>query len=648
MLKYSIMPLDAAHIDEVCEDIRQQKENGVADFPLFMFKLVPEGIPAVDKVALYADTYVKFRDKLEKYGVNCGILVQSSLGHGYHIDQMPFQPYVGLAHGKHIYSYCPSDEDLRNYFKKQFAALARLKPAIVMVDDDFRTLFKDGGGCCCPRHLKAFNAAAGTDFTREQLNEILRGEYPETEKYTQIYTEMQRHLLLGCAQAMREGLDEVDPSIQGAYCCCGFHTCFGTDIGRVLAGKNNPSIVRINNGFYTSAGSRWFSGNVSMRTAVQISVLKSTGKPDIILSESDTCPNNRYSTSATTLNAHIIGSVLEGVDGSKLWLTRLASYEPKSGKAYRKKLAENSKRYDALCNLVKNIRWAGARIPMPDKPDFSLRFGDWGKTPYNAWTDCVFERLGFPVYFSSDDGGAVFLEGDNDALLSDEQLLNALKGALFLASDSAQNLIKRGFGKYLGVRLQPWQGDAPSLEKIDCNGEFCEVQQKIMQIIPENDSLQILSMVYHVTEKVKEPLFPGVVSYKNELGGTVTVFAGTPNTKYHYLTAFSFLNESRKLQLARLLTESGNLPVYYTEDAEVYIKAGYLEDGGLLIVVFNLGLDVLEDIPLWFENTPTAIEILETDGKFKKCGFSAEKQVIRVKANCTTLEPIILKASLGD
>ncbi|MGN1052777.1 MAG: hypothetical protein ACI4SH_05255, partial [Candidatus Scatosoma sp.] len=119
MLKYSIMPLDAAHIDEICEDIKEQKENGVADFPLFMFKLVPEGVPAVDKVALYADTYVKFRDNLEKYGINCGILVQSSLGHGYHIDEMPFQPYVGLSHGKHIYSYCPADGELRKYFKKQ-------------------------------------------------------------------------------------------------------------------------------------------------------------------------------------------------------------------------------------------------------------------------------------------------------------------------------------------------------------------------------------------------------------------------------------------------------------------------------------------------------------------------------------------------
>lgn len=196
--------------------------------------------------------------------------------------------------------------------------------------------------------------------------------------------------------------------------------------------------------------------------------------------------------------------------------------------------------------------------------------------------------------------------------------------------------------------MQAWQGDTPTLEKLDCNGEFCEVQQKIMQIVPENASVQILSTVYHVAENNKKPLFPGVVSYKNELGGTVTVFAGSPNTNYHYLTAFSFLNESRKLQLAGLFAESGNLPVYYTEDAEVYIKAGYLEDGDLLIAVFNLGLDVLEDIPLNFESIPTVIESLKEDGEFEKCIFSADKQIVRVKKRCTTLEPIILKAHFGE
>ena len=45
---YSIMPLDTDHIDEICADIRNQYETGVATCALFSMTLVPEGNPPSD------------------------------------------------------------------------------------------------------------------------------------------------------------------------------------------------------------------------------------------------------------------------------------------------------------------------------------------------------------------------------------------------------------------------------------------------------------------------------------------------------------------------------------------------------------------------------------------------------------------------
>ena len=45
---YTIMPLDTAHLDEICADIREQYEKGIATCPLFSLTLVPEGEPPVN------------------------------------------------------------------------------------------------------------------------------------------------------------------------------------------------------------------------------------------------------------------------------------------------------------------------------------------------------------------------------------------------------------------------------------------------------------------------------------------------------------------------------------------------------------------------------------------------------------------------
>ena len=46
---FTIMPLDLDNIEEICDDIKYQYENGIADCALFSMSLHPEGNPAIDK-----------------------------------------------------------------------------------------------------------------------------------------------------------------------------------------------------------------------------------------------------------------------------------------------------------------------------------------------------------------------------------------------------------------------------------------------------------------------------------------------------------------------------------------------------------------------------------------------------------------------
>lgn len=637
---YSIMPLDVAHIDAVCEDIKWQYENGVSDCALFMVKLVPEGIPTIDKATMQCEQYALFRDRLAEMGLECGILIQCTIGHGYPLNQpSAFQPYVNFSNGNaDVGTLCPYDEAFRDYLRDQFAIVAKYAPKEIMVDDDFRLIYRGGKGCACPLHVDAFNRLAGTNLNDREIWDIVSGRaHPELrEAYTDMYVETQRDALLGAAKAMREGIDSVDATIPGTFCAVGHTAEFAADIAEILAGEGNPVVVRINNGNYTPAGARFFS-KVSYRAAQQAECLK--GKADVILAETDTCPQNRYSTGAQSLHSHFTASILEGAAGAKHWITRLLTPEPNSGKAFRKIIAKHRGFYDALAKMVPTMEWVGCRIPLPVKPDYGFTVDGW-YTLSDAWSSCVLERFGVPLYFSSKQGGAAFLEGNAVNAFTDKEIDEMLNGTVFLAVDAVEKLVARGFAEDIGVTAREWNGARTSFERLYINGNKTPAQKKIRELVPLNDTVEALSMTMHLKDGKEEiPLFPGVTMFRNKRGGTVFAFCGSPDTEFTYTQAFAFLTESRKAQMVDMLKKSGHLPVYYPEDSEIYLKAAYLPDGGLFAAVFNISLDPLEEVPLVTEKPISRVEILTANGERAACPFRKEGDLLILEKTVITLDP---------
>ena len=639
MQLYSIIPLDVEHLEEICEDIKCQYQNGVADCALFMMQLVPEGNPAIDKAAIESEKYDLFRDRLASMGLECGILVQCSLGHGYPLNEkFAFQPYVNLNDGKEDNVCCPYDEKFQQHFYQQMRTLAMHKPAVIMLDDDFRLMYRNGKGCACPLHLMEVNKRVGANITREYLYEVLRNPtHKDNKMLTDIFVGTQKESLLNAVKWMRKGIDSVDPSIPGCFCSVGHTTEFGAEIAEIMAGEGNPVVVRINNGNYTPLGARGVS-EVSYRIAQQSEVLK--GKVDYVLAETDTCPQNRYSTGAQSLHSHFVASILEGAVGAKHWITRLSTYEPKSGGAYRKILAKYRKFYEKLFTTVPQLRWVGCRIPLPTILDYGFTHEGW-YAPTDAWSACVLERFGVPIYFSSQQGGTAFVEGEAADSFSDEEIENMLKGYIVLSSDAAEKWQNRGFGTLLGVGVQAWNGENPSYEKF-ASGKTCAVPQKIKQLIPLSKDVKVNSQICHLVKgKEEKILFPGVTIYDNELGGRVIVFSGTPKAKFVQTEAFSFLNESRKEQIVSLLEGNGTLPIYYTDDAEVYMKAALTEDNKLFCAIFNMGFDVLHEIPLRTIKPVKNVLKLTAKGEYVACKFKQKDGICVVKCVANTLQPKI-------
>ena len=642
---YSIMALAIDHVDELCEDIRYQYENGITNCVLFRMTLVPEGNPPVDKAKALCERYAEFKKRLDAMGIPNGVLVQASIGHGYTLSEwFPYQKYINMTDGKEEYVVCPYDTGFHEYITDALRTVASYNPCHIMIDDDFRLMYRGGGGCACPMHMKRLNELAKTDLTREEFVELAFSSTAEGKRVSDIFIDTQKEAVLACAKVMRAAIDSIDPTIPSSFCTVGNNVEFAPEIAEILAGEGNPKMVRIHNGRYCSVGTKGMSGDF-FRARAQIEKL--SDKVDVILAETDTCPHNRYSTSASSLHAHFVGSILEGAKGAKQWITRarmIDLYEPESGRAYRKILSKYARFYEELAEIEPTLTWRGCRIPVLKEPFKFLEKGpNRGFDKMSGWGNCVLERFGIPMYFSSENGGILSLEGDVDCLLSDEEILKALKGPVLLSSDAAERLIARGFGKYLGVDVKAHEGATPSLEIIHINNVPAALQVGTRALIPLSDTTVSTSSVYHAVDgKEPEYLFPGATVYKNELGGTVFVFSGTPKTNFSIGEAFSFLCSSRKLQMIDMLGSTDELPVHYPHDEEIYLKAADMDDGGLFSAVFNLGLDPIESLELVIRDGATKIEKLMPDGIRANVPFTASGNVYTLDTPCNTLEPVIL------
>lgn len=643
MLNLSIMAMKEKHVAEECADIIEQQKTGATTHAMLMMYFNPEGTPAVNKAERQCALYDRYRAILDPAGAKYGVLVQATLGHiTKPFAPYPFQPSVSLVTGEERdVTCCPLDPHFHDYIREQFRILAEHKPSLVMLDDDLGLLYKPTKGCACKYHLEEFARRAGKKMTREEIYACTQGSTEEDKRLTQIYVDTQREGIVSAVRAMREGLDMVDPTIPGIV--SGIYTTtfveFSDATAVAFAGKGNLPTIRLNGGPYAvSSSPRGFLQQI-FRAAILKENVKDTVK--VFLAETDTCPQNRYSTSAAYMHGHFVASILEGATGAKHWISRTVAYEPNAGKAYRKILSKHEKFYEALVEYVKDFSPFGCRIPLTKMQNYGFVPASQGLN-LSPWATCVLERLGLPVYFGNAGEGAVFLDDFSADGFDDETVRSFMKGTLLLSVGAAEKLAKRGFAEDLGVTVRPWEGKVINGEII--GGERIAKQYDFKELVPCREDLEILSKSFHSDQKTGEkiPMFPAVTRCKNSEGGETITFCGTPDMPFLYHTAFSLLCETRKNQFIEILSKNGLLPLYYPEDGEVYLRAGRLANGERMVAAFNLGFDVLEDLPLVTDEAVSEVECLQPDGTRLSVPFTVEGETIRIQTELRTLMPVVL------
>lgn len=643
MYNYSMMPLNVTHFDEMCADIKEQYKRGITTCPLFIMTLVPEGDPVWDKAGPMCENFGRFRDELAKAGVPAGVLIQASLGHGYDINLAPFTRFLGVRDGEEKNVYCPLDKDFLAHFKDVVKRIASERPAAIMLDDDFRIMMRPGQGCACPLHMAEFEKRTGKKWTRDQMWAHIES-HPDDDPLTVAFIDMQTDSLIEAAKVFREGVDEVDPKIQGINCTSGDLCDSVIYTNPHFAGKGNPTMVRVPCGTYAPKSVREFS-DIMRRAAVCVAKLKKHGI-EIILGETDTIPFNRYGKNARYLHSHYTAAILEGVRGAKHWITRTAAWEPKSGRAFRDVLAKHKDFYETLADYVEGIKWVGANSAFLILERHRYHLENPWKYHENFWASKCFERLGLPFYFAEPDSGAkaTFLEDCIAEHMTDEEIKAVFRGSVFMTSQVAADLVKRGYGELIGVSVKDWEGMRAKGEYFVFDPSATCTAQKNRKMIEVWDSrVEVLSWSYRPIDGEKKKLSPAVTLLDRGEGRITVVYSGTPDAEHSYTEGFSFLNESRKRQFVDVLTRAGALPIYYEGDEEVLLRAGRIKDDRLIAAFINLGYDPLDELDIVTDFTPTEITYLNPDGKEVKVDFIlGEEGRVKVLTELSPMYPLVL------
>ena len=594
-------------------DARELFRDGIIDSVALCCPIVPRGDPPENKADAFAEMFRTLRKHLEGSGIPTGILLYATMGHGGSVTMpSPFQKMIlGRRNGMRSPFFCPEDEKFCEYIGQNIRKLGQEMPDFFIMDDDARLLTLREG-CFCPLHVDHFNRLHSTKYSAEELRKLV---YQDTA-FAHQYDELLQQTMENYFRGIRKAIDDVSPDIHCGLFLCEQEARFYGKFAKLLAGKTGHPMVRVNNGRYMSDAQRdvpaWLR-----KTAGQMVLF---GDQFHILSETDTCPHNRYSMSAYSLLQHIMLSYLEGCKGGSLWITGVQNLEPTSAQVYRRVLRKHSKQLQALRKM--DVAWSGAGTPV--STDGYFDFPD-KKAQGNSW-EFIFGRMGIPFTFVSDGATCNALTARQIQELSAKQLETIFRtSAVLVDGDAALALTEQGHADWLGCQAAE---EAPPASFEVWNGKQIRGgghARRHLQPLPKENAFQptvfeqLSAFVMSSPESDQPPqaVAPAALHAVNCFGQHVITMARSARFDGSFQD-FVMLTEKRKEQLIDFLNRLAPLGLYYTEDAELLLRYGFQGKQRVAYLV-NLGFDPLDTIPLRGEWTGNFAEVqmLDLDGQWK-------------------------------
>ena len=249
---------------------------------------------------------------LRTLGVKVGVWACPTIGYG---EKTPLdsEAVCGWTRLKSVWNgrelggaFCPTDERFMAALCVWFRELARLKPDLILLEDDYNLTghAMDVVGCCCDRHLRLVSERLHEPVTVELLREkLFTGG---SNKYRSAWLAVMGDTLRQTTARIRAAVDEAAPDLRIGLAANRTSFDFeGVDLftlARIAAGKNRP-FIRLTGAPY------WRNADRDMDPAAIVECVRLQASwasdPAIeLVTEGDTYPRPRYYVSASELEGY--------------------------------------------------------------------------------------------------------------------------------------------------------------------------------------------------------------------------------------------------------------------------------------------------------------------------------------------------------
>jgi len=443
---------------------------------------------------------------------------------------------------------CVSDPNVQKYIKTTYELLAKAEPDYIWIDDDVRMYGHSNGvyGCFCDRCMEVFSKKIGEDVDFEKFKYITNnGSSSDKKKYRKLWLEFNSDQVSFILSIARNAVDSVNPNINVGLMSADFNY-ENLDQKRFsdILSRNNTidTMWRPGGGFYKDWNKEMFvkASGIGRQIASYPKYICD------IQSEIENFPYNHLQKSVFMNILEACAYIGAGCTGIAYNVMYPDSYESKYSTSY-----ENSRRFsgilpkrDFMDLLVKTFKRNENRgifieYSKDSMTSMNMESGEWLKGNGKKFPTEIFES-GLPLTYYKDKADVTFLFDEEPLGMEREDILNLLSGGVFMNGVALDNLIKLGYGEYLGFKISNIIEDDAQEQFTDhkLNGDFAGFLRDSRQsfkwwaeaaygITKTDDKAEVLATLVDYKNK-KFTNADGDIScsmgiYENSLGGRICI-----------------------------------------------------------------------------------------------------------------------------
>ncbi len=638
----------------VCDILEQCDNHGVKKFALACpcggWRSV--GYPGKEVFQRLAGMFLEVKERLAPYGVELGWWNTLTIKSG----QSPeFSGIVKADGQKHPFANCPLDESFKRRFSQDVALFAKIAvPSFIIFEDDYS--LKAASGCYCEKHLAAFAKRQGRYYSREELVELEGQKTPEALAVIKSWRGLLKDSLTGLAACVREELDKCTPQIPAGIMQSGAADLDGNAteaIARALAGKNYTPFCRFFGAFYHS----YTSKDIPCILFHSLYNKQHISSDFTFYHETDTYPHTKFFTAVAHIKAIMATVYSYGFDGSTFQTQQLLDC-PNEESIYGKMFRAERNRYEAMHRAAKACVLKGAQLAYD--PFFNTLPGDAAQ-PEPLWLK-VLSRFGIP--YTSAPSGIAFWDLRQARYAGHDRIMEALSKTLFLDGDAAKILCERGYGEYLGVRVDGCVSDGNSLQydlaarEIVCDAFAQEGKGRNMPsahmynplgtgrmlgVTPTDEACKAVTGYYDFSRQL---VTTSMTRFGNSLGGKVVVMGLTlDGNRSHAL-----YNYRRKRLIDEMLVWADCDFAFVREAPEVFLienRAKDAQKSGFkgMFTLINYCEDALDAVSLYLPEAlrnSTQLSVLDENGAWQKADYALTPDGVLLKEKLNHLSPVCI------